>query len=186
MMSFQKGLTLIELIITLSIIALLALITIPSFSSLIQNYRFKSALLQLENDLRFAKFTATQKRARIAMCISLDHLACITEPSNAWQQGWMIFIDDDNNFMPKPQNILRYRLPLHPSITIHSSQNIQHGIQFNAGKKYGKSLGTNLTTGNFIICDTQKNARKFILNIYGRLRKEDIRYQSCAGNDFPL
>lgn len=182
MTMMNRGMSLIELIIVLSIIGISVSLAIPTFSELIQNYRFKSAALALEKDLRFAKYTANQKKIRVSVCISNDQTHCIKMPSQQWQQGWIVFLDPNNNFQPLSQNILRYREPLHPKITITSNSNIQHGIQFNIGKKAGKSLGSGLANGHFILCNHNKNAHKLILNIYGRLRKEQpiegCHYQS--------
>ena len=172
-MVIKRGMSLIEIIIVLSIISIAASLAIPTFSETIQNYRMKSAILALDKDLRFAKYTANQKKTRVAICISENHTSCITTTSNRWHKGWIVFIDSDNNFTPKPENILRQHDAVHPAIKIISSTNIQHGVQFNTGKKPGKSLGSGLANGHFIICHpNQKNAHKLILNIYGRLRKE--------------
>lgn len=172
MMVMDKGMSLIELMIILSIITITAFIAIPAFSGLLENYKFKSVVLQLEKDLRFAKYTANQKKTRVSIC-SVNHLQqCNKTLSNNWHQGWLVFLDPNNNFEPLPHNILRHRTSIARSITIKSSYNIQHGIQFNTGKKAGRGLGTGLANGYFIICGANKNAHKFVLGIYGRLRTE--------------
>ncbi len=170
----RRGMTLIELMIVLSIIGISIMLTIPSFSELIQNYHYKTAALTLNNDIRFAKSTANQKKIRVAMCISIDQITCITETSTQWHKGWIIFLDPKNNFTPEPKNIIRQREARHSSVKITSSYNIQNGVQFNIGKKIGKSLGSGLPNGYFIICGQNKNAQKLILNVYGRLRKEQL------------
>ncbi len=166
--------TLIELMIVLSIIGISIMLAIPSFTELINNYHFKTASLTLNNDLRFAKSTANQKKIRVAMCISSNQITCLSNTSTHWHKGWIIFLDPKNTFIPEPQNIIRQREALHASVTINSSFNIQNGVQFNIGKKIGKSLGSGLPNGYFVICGQKKNAQKLILNIYGRLRKEQL------------
>lgn len=170
----NQGLTLIELMIVLSIIGISITLATPSFSELTHSYHYKQATLLLNNDLRFAKSTANQKKVRVAMCISLDQITCMKEPSFQWHQGWIMFLDPQNNFIPKPNHIIRQRKHLHPSVNIHSSYNIQNGIQFNIGKKSGRSLGSGLPNGHFIICGHNKNAQKLIVNIYGRIRQEKL------------
>lgn len=170
----KKGMSLIEILIALSIIGISAMLAIPSFSELIQSYRLQSVALQLEQDLRFAKYSANQKKMRVSLCIAKDMLHCVDQASNDWRQGWILFLDPHNNFQPIPENILRFREPIHASVAVMSSYNIQHGIQFNSGKKFGRSLGSGLANGYFIICNKNKIAHKLILNIYGRLRKEKL------------
>ena len=174
----HKGMSLIEIIFVLSILCISASLAIPSFAELIQNNRLKSAALQLEQDLRLAKLTANQKKTRVSLCIAKDQYHCVTESTYDWHQGWILFVDSDNTFIPKPENILRYRPAFHSDLQITSSYNIQHGLQFNSGKKFGRSLGTGLTNGYFMLCNRHKKAHKFIINIYGRTRK-DSSVQNC-------
>ncbi|GAA5099806.1 hypothetical protein GCM10023338_13770 [Wohlfahrtiimonas larvae] len=168
--------TLIELMIVLSIISISALLAIPSFSELFHQYYYKNAALILNKDIRFAKTTANQRKMRVSMCISIDHITCLDEPSMQWHQGWIVFLDPNNNFTPTPNNILRQRPSQHPSVYIYSSYNIQNGVQFNIGKKAGRSLGTGLANGYFMICGQNRNAQKLIINVYGRLRKEELMH----------
>lgn len=170
----NKGMSLFEIIITLLIFAICLSLAIPTFSTTIANYRLKSAIILLENDLRFAKQTANSIKKRVSLCTSTDQKSCSLQPIKDWQHGWLLFIDSDNNFQPTAENILRYRPALRHSIQIISSQNIQHGIQFNSGRKFGRGLGTGLANGYFIICYPNQNSHKIILNIYGRLRHEKI------------
>ena len=82
---------------------------------------------------------------RVAMCISTDQITCITEPSTQWHKGWIIFLDPKNNFIPEPKNIIRQREARHSSVKIHSDHNIQHGVQFNIGKKDWQKLRLRIT-----------------------------------------
>lgn len=171
----NKGMTLLELMIVLSIIAISIMFTLPTFSELTHSYHYKTASLMLNNDLRYAKLVANRQKLRVSICISIDQLTCLTEPSTHWHQGWIIFLDPKNNFTPEAQNIIRYRQPMHSSVKIYSSFNIQNGVQFNVGQKIGHSLGSGLPNGYFMICGQPKhNAQKLILNVYGRLRKEQL------------
>lgn len=168
----NKGISLFEIIIVLFILCISLSLAIPTFSNTLANYRLKSAILLLEKDLRFAKTKSNQIKQRVSMCISIDQMSCITDNSHEWHKGWIIFIDSANSFKPQHDNILKTREPLHPSIQITSSRNIERGIQFNAGRKFGRGLGTGLANGYFIICNQYLNGHKLTLNIYGRIRQE--------------
>lgn len=170
----DKGFSLIETIIALFILSILLVFALPNFFKLIEHYQFKNTVLLLEHDLRFAKSTANQKKLRVSMCIAHSSTKCVTDNSRDWHKGWLLFLDPDNDFTPKPGSILRYRPPINTQIIIISSQNIQHGIQFNIGRKSGRGLGTGLPNGHFIICRPNGLGQQIILNIYGRLRQETL------------
>lgn len=170
----DKGFSLIETIIALFILSILLTFALPSFFKLIEHYQFKNTILLLEHDLRFAKSTANQKKLRVSMCIAHSPTECITDNSRDWHKGWLLFLDPNNDFIPKSANILRYRPPINTHIIIISSQNIQQGIQFNTGRKSGRGLGTGLPNGHFIICQPNGLGQQIILNIYGRLRQEPL------------
>lgn len=96
--SVCQGLTLIELIICVGMLAILMGLAVPSFSTLLSGWRRDSAVNDFMGDLQLARSTAIRTSRAVAMCVSSDATTCDASPSrNDWRQGWIVFSDLDGN-----------------------------------------------------------------------------------------
>jgi len=88
-----RGLTLIELVITLSIAAILLAIAAPSFSAIIQNNRMVTQVNELVAGLNLARSEAIKRGDNVTVCGSNDGSSC----GGNWLDGWIVFSDLDND-----------------------------------------------------------------------------------------
>lgn len=94
----QSGVTLIELMVVVAILAILASLAAPSFNQLIANNRQSSQVNSLLGDMRFARSEAIKRGRSIALCPSSDPTSATAACSgNDWRTGWILFVDEDNN-----------------------------------------------------------------------------------------
>ena len=89
------GITLIEILVTLTIIAILAVIAVPSFNGMIQRARTQSEANSLVNDIQFARSEAIKRGQPVSLCASLDGATCTN--GNAWDVGWIVFNDANSS-----------------------------------------------------------------------------------------
>lgn len=80
------GYTLIELLYTVVVLALLASIGLPDLGNLIERNRNQSLRDQLMAQLKHARSMAVLHNQRIEMCGSSDGHTC----DDAWKSGWLI------------------------------------------------------------------------------------------------
>ena len=91
----QSGLTLIELLVTLAISAVLVSLSVPSFRTLIQRNRIASEVNFFVGDLQFARSEAIKRGLPVTLCVSNDGSTCAD--ANTWHQGWVVFSDVDGS-----------------------------------------------------------------------------------------
>lgn len=88
-----KAFTLIELIVSVSVISILASIAIPSFSEFIVKLRVDNEISQLHRMLLIARNSAISSGQKAIIC-PLDNALQCTEQ---WQNKLSVFVDMNNN-----------------------------------------------------------------------------------------
>jgi type IV fimbrial biogenesis protein FimT len=91
----NRGITLIELLITISIAVLLTTIVIPSMQGLIADARVASSIGTLSSMMTFARSKAIELNQDITICPTIKRVQC--DEAYDWNQGVMVFADLDNN-----------------------------------------------------------------------------------------
>jgi type IV fimbrial biogenesis protein FimT len=83
----QRGVTLVELMVALGLLALLMMFAVPSF----RDAGLPSQLRSVANDLvgasQLARSEAIKRDAVVTLCVSADGATCGT---GNWQQGWIV------------------------------------------------------------------------------------------------
>lgn len=86
----QRGLTLIELIVTMAVLAIIAAIAIPNFSSMMANHRALTLGEDMATALNFARTEAVKRGERVSLCGSTDGTAC----DGSFADNWLVVVDD--------------------------------------------------------------------------------------------
>ncbi len=85
-----KGFTLVELMVTIVIVAVLLAIALPSFRNVIQRNRVATASNDLLASLSYARTTAIYRHQLVSMCPSADGTSC-TSAGQAFEPGWIVY-----------------------------------------------------------------------------------------------
>ncbi len=86
-----RGFTLIELMVTLAVLAIVVAMAAPSFNSMIANNRSSGMATELTAALNFARSEAIKRVKPVSICPSSDGVACLTGAD--WPKGWLVFVD---------------------------------------------------------------------------------------------
>lgn len=84
----QRGFTLLELLVTVSVAAILIAIAVPSLTTFVQNSRADSEADSLISSLGYARSEAVKRDATVEICPSTDDTGC--SGSSSWQTGWIV------------------------------------------------------------------------------------------------
>jgi len=103
-MNKLRGVTLIEVLVTVAIVAVLTKVAVPSIQGAIQSSQISSTTNTFLADLRRARTEAIRRGSNVVMCRSNEPEkatpACSksTDPgSTGWVSGWIIFEDRNRN-----------------------------------------------------------------------------------------
>jgi len=91
----QSGFTLIEMIVTVTIAAILASIAIPSFTKMIERNRISTGTNEFLSALILARSEAVKRSRNVIVCSSSDLSTC--SGATEFSAGWIIYPDCDND-----------------------------------------------------------------------------------------
>ncbi|GAB4392399.1 MAG: GspH/FimT family pseudopilin [Gammaproteobacteria bacterium] len=92
-----KGFTLIELMITLSIAAILLVLAAPSFETIIQNNRAVTLTNNFVTSLQLARGEAIKRGQTVSVCAASTTTQTACGNATHWNNGWIVFVDDNND-----------------------------------------------------------------------------------------
>lgn len=84
------GFTLLELLVTLSIAAILVSLAVPMMTDTNKRQSVKSLQREFHNALVYARTEALTRNQVVSICASSDGTSCST---SGWAGGWLIFLD---------------------------------------------------------------------------------------------
>lgn len=98
----SRGVTLIELMVTLAVAAILLAAAVPSFTALIQNNRAAAQVNEFVTAIHVARGEAIKRGMPVSVCSSSDQQRC--NGGSSWNQGWIVFEDAQATGVPSPPN----------------------------------------------------------------------------------
>jgi type IV fimbrial biogenesis protein FimT len=101
----NAGFTLIELMVTVAVVAILAAIAFPSFQGVLRSNRVASASNDLLTSFTLARSEAIRNTRGAGVCASSNGTSC----GNDWGTGWLVWADSNGNgSMDAGENVVRY------------------------------------------------------------------------------
>lgn len=88
----QRGFTVIELLVVVTVIAILSAIALPSFSNAYMTNRLASYSNNFVASVQFARSEAIKRGVPMIMCASSNGTSCTTSASS-WQPGWIVYCE---------------------------------------------------------------------------------------------
>lgn len=120
----QFGMSAIELLTTLAIVAILAALAAPSFNPVIDRWRVRSALESMQSSLYLARSEAIKRGGHVGIQkMPKTTLGCnLASTNEEWGCGWFVFADDndDGKWQANEPRLQVVSIPPHTNV-IHKS-----------------------------------------------------------------
>jgi type IV fimbrial biogenesis protein FimT len=169
-----RGFTMMELLITLAVAAILLGIAAPNFRSAVQQVQQENRVIELTGALNFARSEAIKRASRVSVCARATDTACGTD----WNNGWLVFIDNSTNagVIDATETILRLAAALPVGLNV-SNKAITTGaadaIQRSFVRFGPRGLSSWRGAGTFTFCDDRgvSAARAINVSMSGDVRQ---------------
>lgn len=169
------GFTVLELMITLAVAAILLIVGVPSFRDFGARQRMSAAMHALHGQLALARDSAIRTGLAAVTCPGTPETGC--REDSDWSEGWFIFGDINGDRAYQAGEPVQRVEPGLEQIVIRSTSGRQE-IRFYPN---GSAPGSN---GTITFCDRRgpAEARKLVISNVGRIRREqapDVDPESC-------
>ena len=158
----SRGFGLLELVVTIVIVATLLVLALPSFSRTLARSRQTAELNALFHAFYLARKESVRRQRLVSLCPVADSASC-SEGAD-WSRGWLLFENTDRDEPPE-------RDTGEPVILVHRTSG---EMQISANRRGFTSRGIRkrATNGTFVVCDAENRipAKALVVSYTGRPR----------------
>lgn len=170
----SRGFTLIEMMVTLTILAILAMMAAPSFSEAMLSNKLASFANRFVASAQVARSEAIKRNSVVRLCRSSDGASCAA--SGTFQQGWVVFNDINNDgVLDAGETVIQIEQAL--SADYHFTSSAGYSLAF-------QPIGAGATAAVMALCRATpspgRQERKVTLSGTGRVSVETTRTGICV------
>lgn len=165
-----SGFTLVELLVTVAVAAILLMVAVPGFQSLIRGNQATTEANALHTALLFARSEALKRRGSVTLCRSADGASC----GGNWADGWIVFNDTDaDGALDAGETLLRVGSAVATGISLSVSPAGTNFVRFQPGGAAGTAVTWTLTPST---CPSaQPGIRDITLSAIGQASVTDVK-----------
>ncbi len=164
------GFTMVEVMVVLSITAIIVAFAAPSFMNIVANNRVVAASNELVTALNLAKSEAVRSGQTTTICKSSDATQC--NDAAEWNDGFLLFQDTDNSLtVNSDERIIKAYNVTELNLDFDYINNAINNIKFRPNGRINLN-------GHFCFKNSykQENSRVVIITQSGRIRTEQRAY----------
>lgn len=169
-----KGFTIIELMIVVAVMGVLATVALPAFQDMVASNRRAAAVNDMLSTIYLARSEAITRNNFVSVCRSASTVSSCLGTNGAWQNGWIIFEDDDFDGVIDAgvDVIIATGGPVRGSMTMQSAEFGSHMVFSPQGRVLASNGGRE---GEILLCEqgAEKSSRVVIIDRMGRPRVSD-------------
>lgn len=138
---FNHGFTLMELLVTMAVAAILLAIAVPNYQTFVLNSRMTGQSNDFLSALQLARSEAVKRGTRVSVCKSADSAACTA--GGTWAQGWIVFEDGGvQGTLDGADTLLRAFPALSGNDTLVGNASVVNFVSYQASGATAGTIGT--------------------------------------------
>lgn len=159
----STGMTLVEMLTALAVLAVLGTLAVPAFSTLRLDAERTTAVNEFFHGLFLARAEAVKRAEIVSVCKSVDRQRC-DNGAPEWTTGWIVFVNRNRDDPPQ-------RSP-DEDLLVTSSGWPRGRITSNRGAYSFRPARQGVVNGTVVFCDARgdAHARAIIISHTGRPR----------------
>ncbi|WP_426287160.1 GspH/FimT family pseudopilin [Luteibacter sp. E-22] len=121
----SRGFTILELMVTLTVLAVLMAIAVPSFRGTMRRARMSNAVNTMVGDVQFSRSEAATRRQFVSICRSVDGKTCALDGAD-YDVGYLMYaydasVDGPNQVYDAAKHTLLRTTPITADVSIQAT-----------------------------------------------------------------
>ena len=171
----SQGITLVELLTTVAVVAVVGTLAVPGFKGVMRDSARATAVNAYMHAIFLARSESIKRNQVVSICRSRDGETCLYGAAS-WEQGWMVFVNQDRD-EPPVRDSGEALVILHegwPSGVITSNR-VAYSF---------RPMAQGMVNGTVVFCDPRgsRHSRAIIISQTGRPR---IAARDADGKPLP-
>ncbi len=171
----NRGFSLIELMVVMSIAAILLAIGVPSFRSLMQHQKMTATVNDFFAAINLTRSEAIQRGTRVDL---------VPAEASDWNKGWIVFIDDNNNQKADAGEQIIFShgpTPAGMAITSAFTDSQVKYLAYNGTGRTRTNASSQTPQSGHVSFTMDEQVRKIMVNFLGRPRvcNPDVEKSTC-------
>jgi len=169
----ESGFTLLELIVTLAVAAIILSVGVPSFRGVIMDNRLVSQSNQFVTSVKMARSAAVRYQRPATVCSSDNFDAAVPTCSadNDWSNGWIVWVDKNRDSLTTANEIISVFGPINDASTLSSTTS--SSFTYDA-----RGFGT-AGAGNLTLCDSRTDEMGRIIKV-NSVGRTNVSREACT------
>lgn len=163
----------VELMVTVGIIAVVSAVAVPSFTNIIHSNRLADYSNSFVASAQLARGEAIKTNATVSMCASSNGSSCDGSTVGAWRSGWIVFRDTNGNgSVGTGETVIQVQQTINGSYRLNASA---------TGALIFQPSGVGSTSVTMTLCKiSNTNQRTITLSVTGRATVANSTASSCS------
>jgi type IV fimbrial biogenesis protein FimT len=158
--AIRNGFTLYELLTTLLVVGVVLTLGVPNLTEFTRNSRMTATANDLHSAMQLARSEAARAKSPVTICASANPMSPTASCGGTWEQGYIVFIDDDGNLQRAGdrETVIRAHGPAETGVMLRVANDARYFSYAATGMGRGH-VGDQPSLSQVVMCDKRGNIR---------------------------